>query len=78
MLPIHDDNPRVNQRRPWVTYALIAILTLALGVGGTSAVYSIIRRPLWEPLPYERADEVVQFWNSRDWSEAEFVMPTMG
>ena len=56
------------------TYALIAILTLALGVGGTSAVYSIIRRPLWEPLPYERADEVVQFWNSRDWSEAEFVM----
>ena len=56
------------------TYALIAILTLALGVGGTSAVYSIIRRPLWEPLPYERADDVVQFWNSRDWSEAEFVM----
>ena len=56
------------------TYALIAILTLALGVGGTSAVYSIIRRPLWEPLPYERADEVVQFWNSRDWSEAEFMM----
>ena len=56
------------------TYALIAILTLALGVGGTSAVYSIIRRPLWEPLPYERAEQVVQFWNPYDWSEAEFSM----
>jgi predicted permease len=56
------------------TYALIAILTLALGVGGTSAVYSIIRRPLWEPLPYEQAGDIVQFWNVYDWSEAEFTL----
>jgi predicted permease len=56
------------------TYAIVAVLTLALGVGGTSAVYSIVRGPLWEPLPYERADDVVQFWGVYDWSEAEFLM----
>ena len=55
-------------------YALISVLTLALGVGGTSAVYSIIRRPIWEPLPYERSDEIAMFWNDGDWSEAEFTM----
>lgn len=59
------------QRRP--TYAVLTVLTLALGVAGTAAVYSIAKRLLLEPLPYRAEQELVVFWNTFDWSEAELV-----
>ena len=55
------------------TYVLLAVLTLALGVGGTAAIFSIVRGLLLEPLPYAREAEVAVFWNVYDWSEAEFL-----
>lgn len=58
-------------RRP--LYALLAILTLALGVGGTAAIFSIVRGLLIEPLPYADEDEITIFWNQFDWSEAEMM-----
>ena len=57
------------RRRP--QYVGLSVLTLALGIGGTTAVFGIARTLLLEPLPYEAADEVVMFWNPFDWSEAE-------
>ena len=36
-------------RRP--LYALLSVLTLALGIGGTAAVYAIARPILLDPLP---------------------------
>lgn len=61
------------------SYTLLTILTLALGVAGTAAVFSITKRLLMEPLPYQAEEEVVVFWNQFDWSEAEFlfVRPSM-
>ncbi|HEY4301601.1 MAG TPA: permease prefix domain 1-containing protein, partial [Candidatus Didemnitutus sp.] len=41
-------------------YALTAILTLALGVGATTAVYSVIHALLLAPLPYSAADRLVE------------------
>ncbi|MGE5925914.1 MAG: ADOP family duplicated permease [Gemmatimonadota bacterium] len=58
-------------RRP--LYALLAVLTLALGVGGTAAIFSIVRGLLIEPLPYAREEEIAIFWNQFDWSEAEMM-----
>jgi putative ABC transport system permease protein len=55
------------------TYTALVVLTLALGVAGTSAVYSIARRLLLEPLPARAEEEVAVFWNRFDWSEAEFL-----
>ena len=55
------------------TYVLLAVLTLALGVGGTAAILSIVRGLLFEPLPYAREAEVAIFWNVFDWSEAEVL-----
>lgn len=55
------------------TYVLLAVLTLALGVGGTAAILSIVRGLLLEPLPYEREAEVAVFWNIFDWTEAELL-----
>jgi putative ABC transport system permease protein len=59
-------------RRP--LYALLAVLTLALGVGGTAAIFSIVRGLLLEPLPYASEEEIAIFWNQYDWSEAEITM----
>lgn len=54
-------------------YAALAVLTLALGVGGTAAIFSIVRGLLLEPLPYADEEQVVIFWNQFDWSEAEIT-----
>ena len=39
-------------RRP--LYALLSVLTLALGIGGIASVYGIARPILLDPLPYRR------------------------
>ncbi|HET7457365.1 MAG TPA: ADOP family duplicated permease [Gemmatimonadaceae bacterium] len=54
-------------------YALIAALTLALGVGGTAAVYGIARGLLFDPLPYAKEQEVAVFWMGYSWTEEEFL-----
>ena len=36
------------------TYAVLAILSLALGAGGTAAIFSVVREVLIKPLPVER------------------------
>lgn len=58
------------RKRP--TYALLAVLTLSLGVAGTSAVYAIMQPLLWEPLPV-RAEEQVVVYSVSSWSEEEFA-----
>lgn len=58
-------------RRP--LYALLSILTLALGIGGTAAVYAIARPILLDRLPYGNEETLVAFWNPFDWSEQEFL-----
>ena len=55
------------------TYALLAILTLALGVGGTAAIFSLVRGLLLERLPYADERNLAVFWNQFDWSEAEYL-----
>ncbi|MGE0454954.1 MAG: ADOP family duplicated permease [Vicinamibacteria bacterium] len=40
-------------------YTLAAVVTLGLGIGANSAVFSVVRGVLLQPLPYERGDQVV-------------------
>jgi putative ABC transport system permease protein len=55
------------------TYALLAILTLALGVGGTAAAFGLVRGMLLTPLPYPAEDRLALFWSAGNWSEREFL-----
>lgn len=58
-------------RRP--TYAVLAVLTLALGAGGTAAIYSVVRALLLDPLPMAREAQVGVLWFDGSWTEQEFL-----
>jgi putative ABC transport system permease protein len=40
-------------------FAAVAILTLALGIGGTTSVFSVVDRILFRPLPYPHAERLL-------------------
>jgi putative ABC transport system permease protein len=46
-------------------YALLAVLTLGLGIGANTAIFSVINGVLLKPLPYEHGDRLVVVQQSR-------------
>lgn len=57
-------------------FTLVAVLTLAIGIGATSAVFSAVDRILFRSLPYPQASNLVSFGFKAPIESQEFMLGT--
>src|SRR5204862_1029846 len=53
---------RLMRRSPGFTAAFV--LTVALGIGATTAMFSVVYSVVLQPLPYREPDRLVDLWNT--------------
>ena len=51
---------RTLRRQP--TFVFVAVLTLALGIGANTAIFSVIKTVVLNPLPYENPEKIAVIW----------------
>ena len=57
-------------------FAFVTIITLALGIGANTAIFSVVNSVLLRQLPFNKPDELVWITSNRtDRSDAPFTIP---
>ncbi|MBY0493007.1 MAG: ABC transporter permease [Cyanobacteria bacterium] len=66
---------RTLRRQP--TFAFVAILTLALGIGANTAIFSVIKTVVLNPLPYDAPEKIAILWEvNPDGNQGPVSVPT--
>ena len=53
----------VRSLRKDLSFTLVSVTTLALGIGATTALFTVLHSVLLNPLPYPQADRLAVLWN---------------
>jgi putative ABC transport system permease protein len=80
MYPIwHDLRHALRLLRRTPSFTAVAILTLGLGLGACTAIYTVVYGVLLRPLPYPEPDRIMQLWQiTARRTEGRFSDPNYG
>ena len=54
----------VRNLRKHPTFSTVAIVTIALGIGANTAIFSVVNGVLLQDLPYDAPEELVRIWST--------------
>jgi len=60
------------------TFTVIAVMTLALGIGGSTSIFTVVNAALLRGLPYKSSDRLYHLWEKTPqdkFSKREFSYP---
>ncbi len=65
---------RILWKKP--SFTIVAIVTLALGIGANAAIFSMVNGMLFRSLPYPKADRLVMVWETNQRRKWDMMYPS--
>jgi putative ABC transport system permease protein len=73
---LSDVRHALRRLRRYPAHAVVAVLTLALGIGASTAIFSAVNPVLFEPLPYPDPERLMLVWDGNRGSRLDVTFGT--